>query len=153
MTSYPSIELDPVQRMRALAAALPHAVYEETVFDAPLDRVWALVGDLEAGTPQFERGVRAVEILRREGEDIELESTSRLGMKMRFDAVLRPSWCVMRSRFAQIGMAVREEPDGRTRFAHFEQPRVAGWLFRPFVKANIAHDFRRIREILREGPS
>ena len=152
MTTYPTVELDPVQRMRALAAALPHAVYREAVFDASSDRVWSLVGDLERGAPQFEFGVRAAKIVSRSGDALELIATNKLGMKTRFDVVLQPGWCIMKSRAAQIGMAVAEEPDGRTRFAHFEQARVAGWFFRPILRANIAHDFRRIAEIMRLSP-
>ena len=150
MTEYPSVSLDPVQRMRALAAALPHAAYDEVVFDAPFDRVWGLAGDLEHGAPRFERGVRAARILQREGDTLELETVASFGMRMRFDVVLRPGWCIMRSRLVQIGMAAATEPDGRTRFAHFEQGRVAGRLLRPLYRANIANDFRRIAEIMRE---
>ena len=60
---WPLAELDPVQRMRVLAAGLPHVALAETVIAAPFDAVWAVAGDLVNGVPRFEHDVRSIEIL------------------------------------------------------------------------------------------
>jgi hypothetical protein len=149
---WPVAEIDTVARLRALAAALPHTLLRECVLDAPVERVWRIVGDLEAGVPRFEGAVRELEIVRRQGEHLELVSTSPLGLRMRFDAVLRPGWCVMRSRAGDVGMAVAPEGDGsRTRFAHFEGSRFLSQLARPLLRRNIEGDFERLAGLLRRG--
>ncbi len=142
--SWPEVELDPVVRLRALAAALPHAALEEAVIEAPFARVWSFVDDLERGVPQFEGNVKRLHVLRREGERLWLASEAPLGLSFRLEAVLRPGWCVMHtaSGSVQIGMAARAEGAGRTRFAHFEGSRwlgrAAGLLFRGFVRRDLA---------------
>lgn len=40
-----------------------------------------------------------------------------LGQRARFDVVLRPGWCLMRSRFVLGAMAAVPDPAGGTRFA------------------------------------
>ncbi len=125
---WPLAELDPVQRMRVLAAGLPHVALAETVIEARFDAVWAIAGDLVNGVPRFEHDVERIEILSQEHDRLELMASGPLGLRMRFDTILRPGWCVMRSRLADIGMAAAPEGEGRTRFAHYEGSR---WLGRP----------------------
>jgi hypothetical protein len=68
---------------------------------------------------------------------------------MRFRAVLRPGWCVMHSRLADIGMAVAPQDGGRrTRFAHFEGSRWLGSLGRPLFRRRVREDFERLRLLL-----
>jgi len=147
---WPVAEIDSVVRLRALAAALPHTLLRECVLDATPERVWAIVGDLERGVPRFEGAVRGIEIVGRDGERLDLVSTSPFGLRLRFEAVLRPGWCVMHSRAGDVGMAVSPEGDGsRTRFAHFEGSRLLGRLARPLFRRNIEGDFRRLAGLLR----
>jgi hypothetical protein len=47
--------LDPVARLRIMAAAYPGCARVERVLDAPFDAVWAVAGDLEQGVPRFDR--------------------------------------------------------------------------------------------------
>jgi hypothetical protein len=149
VSAWPELELDPVVRLRALAAGLPHVALVECILDAPPERVWSIVGDLEHGVPRFEQGVRSAEITARDGERLELVTRGALGLPMRFRAVLRPGWCVMHSRFADIGMAAAPQDDGRrTRFAHFEGSRWLGRLGRPWFRRSVQRDFERLRRLL-----
>jgi hypothetical protein len=148
--SWPNVEIDSVMRLRALAAGLPHVALLERVFDAPVEAVWGIVGDLEGGVPRFEGGVSAIEILRRDGEEIELMSRNTLGISIRFRAVLRPGWCVMHARAADIGMAAVATRDGRTLFAHFEGSRWLGRLGKPLFRHNVRSDFARLEHLLRQ---
>ena len=146
MSDWPRVELDPVERLRAMAAGLRGCAYLQGVIDAPRDDVWGVVGDLEEGVPRFEGTVSAAAIVHREGDRLVLDARTRLG-RMRFDVVLRPGWCVMRSRFANVGMAARAEGDGRTRFAHFEHARVGSFLARPFQIRNVRADLERLANL------
>jgi hypothetical protein len=146
--NWPEIELDPVARLRALAAGLPHVALAEHVFDAPFDAVWGIVGDLENGVPRFEFGVRDLTITARDGDQLELVSRDPIGLKTSFRAVLRPGWCVMHARSADIGMAAAATSDGRTRFAHFEGIRWLGRLARPLLLRSVRSDFNRIDRLL-----
>ena len=155
MSRWPSVEIDPVVRLRALAAGLPHVCLVECELDAPPERVWSIVGDLERGVPRFEDGVRSARIIARSGERLEVVTRGALGIPMRFDAVLRPGWCVMgtASGSAQIGMAARSEGPGRTRFAHFEGSRWLGRAGRGWFRRRVLGDFERLRRLLEPARS
>lgn len=153
--AWPGEAPDPVVRMRALAAALPHVAVDETVFDVPFERLWRFVADLEQSTPRFEGLVRHVRVLDREhgdeGERLVIEARAPLGgPTTRFDVVLRPGWCLMRSRLGEVGMAARPEAPGATRFVHFEGASIPGRILRPLFAWNIRQDFRRLRACLAE---
>jgi len=149
VSDWPRVEIDPVARLRALAAGLPHVALVECVLDAPPERVWSIVGDLERGVPRFEDGVRSAVITARSGERLEVVTRGTLGLRMHFRAVLRPGWCVMHSRFADIGMAIAAQDDGRrTRFAHFEGSRWLGRLGRGWFRRRVQRDFERLRRLL-----
>ena len=141
---WPSVEVDPVARLRALAASLPWVSYEEAVIDAPFERVWSYIQDMERGVPQFERNVRRLEILARNGDELVLRSWSPGGLSMRLDAVLRPGWCVMRGALGEIGMAAAPDGPDATRFAHFEGSRRLGRLARPVFAYFVRRDLRRL---------
>ena len=147
--AWPEIELNPVQRLRILAAGLPHVALVEAVIDAPIEKVWGLTGDLVNGAPQFERGVRSAQILSRDGDQLELTVRTSLGVRFDYRVELRFGWCLMESRFSQVGMAAIEEEPGRsTRFAHFEGSRFLGRLGLPYFRWNCAGDMRRIARIV-----
>jgi hypothetical protein len=114
--TWPAAELDAIRRLRVLAAAVPGAVVAETTLEAPFDRVWAVAGDLESELPRYLRDVRSFRITRADGERLEAEARGYAGLRARFDIVLRPGWCVMRSRFLLGAMAATADGD-RTRFA------------------------------------
>ncbi|MEM9175961.1 MAG: hypothetical protein AAGC67_12070 [Myxococcota bacterium] len=149
--AWPDVDLDPVERMRALTAGLPHVAADETVLEADFDRVWAVIEDFERFTPRIEAAVGRVRILEREGERIVLLAKGplpSLSPWQRFDVVLRPGWCLMASRLGDIGMAARPEGPGRTRFFHFEGSALFGRLVKPLFAWNIRQDFRKIRGLL-----
>lgn len=152
MSDWPRIELDPIARLRALSAALPHTLLRECVIEAPFEAVWSIVGDMEHGVPRYELGIRSIELLdrveREDGEHLRLRTHQSLGKTDELEVVLRPGWCVMRSTRLDIGLAAAPLDDGqRTRFAHYEGARGLGRLLRPLFWAKIGGDFRRIARL------
>lgn len=143
-TAWPAVELDPVARLRALAASMPWVSLEEAVIAAPFARVWSYIDDMERGVPQFEGNVRRIEILARDGERLRLRSFAPGGFPMQLDAVLRPGWCVMRGAFGEIGMAAAPAGPGATRFAHFEGSRWLGRAARPLFRHFVQRDLARL---------
>ncbi len=114
---WPAAELDPVRRLRVIAAATPGAIYAEEHIPAPFDAVWAVVSDLEAEVPRIITDVATFTVTASDpGFYFEARARSRLGLRARFDVVLRPGWCLMQSRFLVFGMAAVPEAGG-TRFA------------------------------------
>ncbi|MEV4395674.1 hypothetical protein [Nonomuraea sp. NPDC049607] len=111
--SWPVSDLDPVRRLRALAAAIPGASVAERVIPAPLATVWAVVSDLEKEFGAFEPDMRhiTVEPARPDGRLV-ARARSRYGMRARFDVDLRPGWCWMQSRFLLVGVAATAVPEG-----------------------------------------
>ena len=121
-----AVDLDPVRRLRVLAATLPGGVIlAEDVLDAPFDVVWAVAADLEHEFPGLVRNVRSMRIVSADGDRIVAQAGGYFGVRDRFDIVLRPGWCVMQSSRAVGGMAAVAEGE-RTRFAFFGGLRVPG---------------------------
>ncbi|MGW0084805.1 hypothetical protein [Streptomyces sp. NPDC003393] len=107
---WPTTDLDPVRRLHALAAGIHGAHVTEAYLDAPFERVWSLLGDLEGGFGQVVPDMRRLRVLRRQGERVEALARSAYGMRARLRGVQRPGWCWLQSRFLLIGMAAA--PDG-----------------------------------------
>jgi hypothetical protein len=106
-----------VRRLRVVAASTPGSAIRETVLDAPLDTVWAVAAGLEAELPRWLfPDIRSVRVTATGGDRFEALMTGHSGLRARFEVVLRPGWCVMRSRFLLGGMAAVAEGGG-TRFA------------------------------------
>ena len=122
---WPAAELDPVRRMRVLAAATPGVGYAEKLIPALFDAVWETASDLEHQLPRMITDLRSFEITSARGERMTARARGRLGQRARFDVVLRPGWCVMQSRFLIGGMAAVPEADG-TRFAFLGGLRLPG---------------------------
>ncbi len=101
---WPVADLDPVRRMRVIAAATPGAAYAEELIPAPFTAVWELASDLENELPRMITDLRSFEITSTRGERMTARASGRLGQRARFDIVLRPGWCVMQSRFLIGGM-------------------------------------------------
>jgi len=148
---WPVAELDPVQRLRALAAGMPYVTLRERLIEAPFDTVWAVAGDLVNGVPRFEHDVRRIEILAQEGERLRILASAGRLRRMRFDVVLRPGWCVMRSRLADIGMAAAPAGAGRTRFAHYEGSRWLGRPARGLFARFVERDLAKLARLVENG--
>lgn len=149
MTDWPTVELDPVARLRILARALPHVHLVERSIDAPVARVWSIAGDLEDGVPRFETLVRRARVLARDGERLQLEATSPFGAT-RFDVLLRPGFCVMHGGSTDIGMAAASEGAG-TRFAHFEGHRRFGRFAWPYLAWSMRRELARLARLVERG--
>jgi hypothetical protein len=133
---WPVAELDPVRRLRVLAASVRFPVFlGEITVPAPLDAVWAVAADLERELPRSLPTVRSARITRADGENLELLAVGTLGQRARFDVVLRPGWCLMRSRFVLGAMAAVPDPSGQgTTFASLGGFRLPGArLARPLL--------------------
>ena len=114
--NWPSAEPDRISRLHVLAAMTPGAVVVETDVAHPFDDVWAVASDLEHELPRCLADVRSFTITRTDGERLEADARGHLGLRARFDVILRPGWCVMRSRFLLGAMAAEPSATG-TRFA------------------------------------
>ncbi|HEY9524166.1 MAG TPA: hypothetical protein VIR33_13070, partial [Thermopolyspora sp.] len=123
---WPAAGLDQVRRLRVLAAGIPGAYVTERVLDAPFTEVWALLADLEGSFGLIEPDMRNIRVTHTAGERLEARARSRLGMRARFDGVLRPGWCWLQSRFLLIGIAAAPEPGGGTRVALTGGVRIPG---------------------------
>lgn len=151
--SWPSVDLDPVRRMRVLASAIPGAAVAEALLDAPFDDVWAAATDFENAVPRIELFIDRARVVAREGERLSVQITPPiLGRPQPLEVVLRPGWCWMVSPLAVAGMAAVPEAE-RTRFAHLEALTVPGGRFAaPLLSAKmaLARELGRIERIARE---
>jgi hypothetical protein len=109
---WPTTDLDPVRRLHALAAGIRGAHVTEAHVDAPFERVWSLLGDLEGGFGQVVTDMERLRVVRRQGERVEALARSRYGMRARLRGVQRPGWCWLQSRFLLIGVAATLEGPG-----------------------------------------
>jgi hypothetical protein len=150
---WPVAGLDPVRRMRVLAAATPGVAYAEKLIPAPFDAVWEAVSDLEHELPRMITDLRSFEITSARGERLTARARGRLGQRAGFDVVLRPGWCVMQSRFLIGGMAAAPEGE-RTRFAFLGGLRIPGMalldpLLRPVARPLALRPISRLEYRLR----
>src|SRR2546430_8773273 len=137
MREWPTVELGDIERLRVLSRVLPGVWMEERVIDAPYERVWDFVSDLEGSVHMFDADVRKVRVVRREGENLVLwgfGSWRFLGLPNLFRVQLRDGFCWMSSQGYVVGMAAIPEAD-RTRFLLFEGLPVHGPKFFPSLAA------------------
>ena len=145
-------DLDPVRRMRVIAAATPGVAYAEKLIPASFSAVWEAASDLEHELPRMITDLRSFEITSARGERMTARARGRLGQRARFDVVLRPGWCVMQSRFLVGGMAAVPEGAG-TRFAFLGGIRLPGMkllgpLLRPAITKLALRPIRRLEHQL-----
>lgn len=114
---WPTASLDPVRRLRSVAAGVRGAAVTERVVPAEFSDVWAALSDFEGAFTQVQPDLSRVRIVNRSGERIELLAASRYGMRARLVGVHRPGWCWLQSRFLIIAMAAAPEHEGATRVA------------------------------------
>ena len=105
--TYPaaSSDIDPVDRLTILAAALPGAAVAMRRIAASFDAVWQVIADLEHATPRYEPGVARVRVTERHGEFLRLLVQDTAGREDAMEARLRPGWCVMQSGTIVIAFA------------------------------------------------
>ena len=75
---WPTVELDPIARLRVMSRSLPGVAMAERTFDAPFDEVWGFVSDLETSVPQFDTDVRRLRVLSRDGESLTIRPYGHL---------------------------------------------------------------------------
>lgn len=109
---WPTTDLDPVRRLKVLAAGVRGAHITEAYVDAPFERVWSLLGDLENGFGQIVTDMEHLRVVHRRGERVEALARSRFGPRARLRGVQRPGWCWLQSRFLLIGAAATPEGSG-----------------------------------------
>jgi hypothetical protein len=115
-------DIDPIDRLAILAAALPGSVVRQRRIAAPFDAVWQVIADMEHATPRYEPGVAHVRVIERRGERLRLLVRDTAGREDAMDARLRPGWCLMQSATVVIAFAARRL-DGETLLAHLEHRR------------------------------
>ena len=108
--NWPVAQLDPLRRLRVMAAALPATTLAEIVVPAPLDQAWATAADLETSMPLMISDFRSVHITETETGRLQMTARGKLGQRARFDVELRPGWCWMQSRLWVGGLAAVHQP-------------------------------------------
>ncbi|MEV6150192.1 hypothetical protein AB0L53_07595 [Nonomuraea sp. NPDC052129] len=115
-------DIDPIDRLAILAAALPGAAVGQRRIAAPFEAVWQLIADLEHSTPRYEPDVAQVRVIEQHGEFLRLLVRDTAGREDAMDARLRQGWCVMQSATVAIAFAARPLGD-ETLLAHLEHRR------------------------------
>jgi hypothetical protein len=148
--NWPVASLDPVRRLRVMAAALPGVALVERDLPEPLDTVWSFIGDLERSVPTFDRLVGSLRVVERDGEHLEVVARAPvLQLPTRFSVELRPGWCWMQSRMYIVGMAATAI-DGGTRYAQLEGvPWRGTGVVRPLMRWLVNDDIEGIARWLR----
>ncbi|BAJ29310.1 MULTISPECIES: hypothetical protein [Kitasatospora] len=124
---WPVAELGALGRLRVIAGATDGAFCATRRFDAPPELVWEVAADLEHELPHLLPGVRSFtpEAAVPDGERFRAVAVSRLGHRETFEVLLRPGWCLMRSRIL-LGAMAAEPEDGGTRFGYLTGYRLPG---------------------------
>ncbi|MFJ9849973.1 hypothetical protein [Streptomyces sp. NPDC101150] len=128
--------LDPVARLRVLAAGLRAPMYAERRIGLPFEQVWAVIADLEGELPHLVSFVREFRVAAGDSERKEARAVDVLGLRGPFEVRLGPGWCLMQSRLVTMGMAAVPD-DGGTRLA------VCGAM-RPAALGPVQRAYRRL---------
>ncbi|MZD10492.1 hypothetical protein GTW43_36260 [Streptomyces sp. SID5785] len=124
-SSWPTVDLDPVRRLKIIASATKQPGFAERHFGAGFELLWSVASDLEHELPQIIPGLRSFTVISSDGDRLSGRAVGVLGHREHFDVVLRPGWCLMQSRVLTSGMAAMPEGDG-SRFAFFAAVRLPG---------------------------
>lgn len=96
--------IDPVHRLRVMAAAVRGAHVAEHVVQAPFEEVWPVMAAL-GFLPDFHR-VRVVRAdADADGGRFEALARGRYGFRAHLRGFARPGWCWLQSRFLIVGLA------------------------------------------------
>jgi hypothetical protein len=133
----PLPDIDPIDRLTILAAALPGAAVRQRRIAAPFDAVWQVIADLEYATPRYEPAVARVRVLEQRGELLRLVVQDTDGREETMDARLRPGWCLMQSATVVVAFAARRL-GSETLLAHLEHRRAQT----PLTRRGQPHDRR-----------
>jgi hypothetical protein len=143
-------DIDPIDRLAILAAALPGAAVRQRRIAAPFDAVWQVI---EHATPRYEPRVAHVRIIEQSGEFLRLLVQHTNGRQETTQARLRPGWCLMQSATAVIAFAARRL-DSQTLLAHLEHqrgqtpvPGRSGSHYRRAALAKIDHELHTIEKL------
>jgi len=143
-------DIDPIDRLTILAAALPGAAVGQRRIAAPFDAVWQVIADLEHAVPRYEPGVAHVRVIEQRGEFLRLLVQDTDGREDAMDARLRPGWCLMQSATVVVAFAARSL-GGETLLAHLEHRRAqtpvpgrSGSHYRRAALAKIDQELRTI---------
>ena len=149
--AWPTARLDPVARLRVLAAGLPGCVLTERLVRTSVEDLWGYLADLEhvGAYDQFVGRVRIHD--RRPAADDpaveELAITAHVpswGPGLPMAVRLEPGLCLMHGwrRLYLVGMAVADAGDGtHVRHAHLEGvPLPGARLLRPLLRRHVARD-------------
>jgi hypothetical protein len=139
-------DIDPIDRLAVLAAALPGAAVRQRRVAVPFDAVWQVIADLEHATPRYEPGVAHVRVIERHGEFLRLLVRDTAGREDAMDARLRPGWCLMQSATVVIAFAARRL-GGETLLAHLEHRRRSGSHDRDAAHAKIDQELDTIERL------
>jgi hypothetical protein len=115
-------DIDPIDRLAILAAALPGAAVRQRRIAAPFDAVWRVIADLEHAIPRYEPGVAHVRVIEQRGELLRLLVQDTAGREETMDGRLRPGWCLMQSATVVVAFSARRL-GSETLLAHLEHRR------------------------------
>lgn len=139
-------DLDPVRKMRVMAAATPGSALVERVIPAPFDAVWAVIADLEGEMPHYQPAVKRVQVDEGDGDRLRVIAYGRAAwLSADFEAVLRPGWCWMQSRNVTFGLAAVPVSGGTlvARAGSSRRPLV-GRLAAPLLRLGFAGELARL---------
>jgi len=155
---WPVASLGPIGRARALGASIPSAAWAEGILDAPYDRAWPWVADLEVSVPRFDTQVRRLRVLERRdaaGAQRLRIAASTFGVAIPFEVRLEDGYCIMQARARLYLVLMAAEPhDGgrRTRFLHLEAVPLPGTgLLRRHLQRVVDADFANLARLAAAG--
>jgi len=128
----PAVGLDPIVRLRVLAAALPGSTLVSRELGAPFAAVWTVVEDLERFSPLYEPAVAEAMVELHAGRRV-LHLTYTDGWREECIVRLAPGWCLMQSPSVVVAFAARPTARG-TLLAHLEHWRRPGRTSFPAAK-------------------
>ncbi|MFJ6216324.1 hypothetical protein ACIQGZ_23795 [Streptomyces sp. NPDC092296] len=108
--------VDPVRRLRVMAAGVRGAMYAEGYIAAPPAAVWSVAADLEGELPRLVPSVYSFQLVDGSAPRFRAVAAGPLGHRAEFEVLLEAGWCLMQSELVVGGMAAVAEGEG-TRFA------------------------------------
>lgn len=152
MIDWPVTEPSPVEKLHAMAQALPGCVVVERDYSVSADALWQHLSDLGSTVPKIQSHVRRLSILSRSGDHLDLRVDGYLGVRTSMRAVLQPHWCVMQSRFLVIVMAVDATANG-ARLARLQCVRINGMPIPGFaIRRNLRAELERLARLTEHPP-